>query len=62
MTRDQCEDYLVSDKGVPEDVAVSILDVLGLHGPYEVRMMLRPNGTTPLVVRCLVQGEFEVGT
>jgi len=45
---------------VPEDVAVSILDVLSLHGPYEVRMMLRPNGTTPLIVRCLVQGEFEV--
>jgi hypothetical protein len=60
VTRDQCRDYLVSAKGVPEEAADAILDVLSLHGPYEVRVMLRPNAVVPLVVRSLRQGEFEV--
>jgi hypothetical protein len=58
VTVDQAEDDLVS-KGIPEDTAVDVLEVLGLFGVYEVKLKV-PDEETYYRVRCLTQHEYEI--
>ena len=47
--------------GIGEDVAAAAVSLLGMYGPFEVRLGAPPQpGGKILTVACLHQGKFEV--
>jgi hypothetical protein len=61
LTKDECEDALIK-LGTAEEVAVAVLEVLSLYGPYEVKLKAACVGTLYVTVSCLYQGKFAVST
>ena len=58
MNVDEAEDDLIA-KGVPEPVAMDVLEVLGHYGVYEVRVKV-PDKEEYYRARCIMQHQFDI--